>query len=163
MTAMNKIPPAGGAFLLAQIGAHAATRYGERVAALDLVPAQTGLLRLVAMEPGRSQQDVAGRLGVVPSKVVGLVDELESRGLLERRRSTTDRRHYELHLTDLGRRTMADVREVAMAHDADVTAALTDVERTQLVVLLQRVADQQGLLPGAHPGYRTLRVPRRAP
>lgn len=160
MTDGPRRPPAGSAFLLAQLGAHAAARYGERVAALDLAPAQTGLMRLVATEPGRSQQDLAAQLGVVPSKVVGLVDDLESRHLLERRRSTTDRRHYALHLTDLGREAMADIRTVAMEHDADITAALTGDERKLLVELLQRVADHQGLRPGVHPGYQTLRRTR---
>ena len=153
----NPIPPAGGAFLLAQLGAHATARYAERIAGLDLTPAQTGLLRLVAQEPGRSQQDLATLLGVVPSKIVGLVDSLESLRLVERRRSTTDRRNYALHLTDHGRATMADLRTVAMEHDRDITAALNDEERARLVELLQRVADQQGLRPGVHPGYQGLR------
>ncbi len=157
----DRIPPAGGAFLLAQLGAYAAARYGERIAILDLTPAQTGLLRLVMIEPGLSQRDLATRLGVGPSTVVALVDGLESRGMLERRRSPTDRRHHALHLTDRGTRTMAEVRTVATDHDADITAALDDDERRVLVGLLRRVADQQGLSPGVHPGYRTMR--RRAP
>jgi DNA-binding MarR family transcriptional regulator len=152
------IPEVGSAFLLAQLGAHATARYAERVARLGLTPAQTGLMRLVAIGPGLSQRDLAARLGVVPSKVVGLVDELESRGLLERRRSTTDRRNHALHLTDRGRETMAEVRVAAVEHDAEVTTALTDEERGVLAGLLRRVADQQGLRPGVHPGYRD---PRR--
>ncbi len=94
---------------------------------------------------------------------VGLVDGLESRGLLERRRSPADRRHHALHLTDLGGTTMADIRKVAMDHDAAVTSALDDDERRVLVELLRRVADQQDLTPGVHPGYRTLHRPRRTP
>lgn len=148
----------GAAFLLAQLGAHVAARYGERVAALDLSPAQTGVLRLVRTEPGLTQRDLATRLGVVPSTVVALVDGLESRGLVERRRSPTDRRQHALHLTDDGMRTMGEIRTVATDHDADVTAALDDDERRVLVALLRRVADQQGLSPGVHPGYAT---PRR--
>ena len=147
----------GAAFLLAQLGAHAAARYGERIADLDLTPAQTGVLRLVMTGPGLSQRDLATRLGVGPSTVVALVDELETRGLLERRRSPTDRRHHALHLTDAGTRTMAEVRTVAVEHDADLTAALDDDERRVLADLLRRVADQQGLTPGVHPGYRALR------
>ncbi|MBN9100162.1 MULTISPECIES: MarR family winged helix-turn-helix transcriptional regulator [unclassified Pseudonocardia] len=151
------LPPAGAAFLLAQLGAHAAARYGERVAALDLTPAQTGLLRLVMTEPGLNQRDLATRLGVGASTAVALVDGLESRDLLERRRGPHDRRLHALHLTDAGTRAMAEVRTVAMDHDADMTAALDDDERRTLVALLRRVADQQGLPPGVHPGYRALR------
>jgi DNA-binding MarR family transcriptional regulator len=146
----------GAAFLLAQLGAHAAGRYAEKVAELELDPPQTGVLHLVAREAGLSQQALADRLGVVPSRVVALVDGLEGRGLLARRRSATDRRSYELHLTDAGRALLGRLREVATAHERDVTAALGAEERAQLVDLLRRVADQQGLTPGVHPGYRRL-------
>jgi DNA-binding MarR family transcriptional regulator len=146
----------GAAFLLAQLGAHAAGRYAEKVAQLELDPAQTGVLHLVAREAGLSQQALADRLGVVPSRVVGLVDGLERRGLVERRRSATDRRSYELRLTGPGRDLMARLREVATAHEREVTAALDADERAQLVALLRKVADQQGLTPGVHPGYRRL-------
>jgi DNA-binding MarR family transcriptional regulator len=150
------LPPAGAAFLLAQLGAHAAGRFADRVARLDLSPAQTGLLRLVAQGPGRSQQALADQLGVAPSMIVALVDSLEAAGLLERRRSTSDRRNYALHLTPRGTRTLGEIREIAMSHENDLTAALTPDEHRQLTDLLQRVADQQGLTPGVHPGYRKL-------
>ena len=159
-------PPAGAAFLLAQLGAHAAGLFAQRVAVLDLTPAQSGVLRLVALKPGRSQQALADQLGVVPSKIVSLVDGLEDRGLLERRRGTSDRRHYALHLTERGTQTLADIREVAVHHEDDITAALDDAERRKLIQLLQRIADQQGLEPGVHPGYRNLGGagrPREAP
>jgi DNA-binding MarR family transcriptional regulator len=147
-------PPSGAAFLLAQLGAHAAERYAEKVAALDLDPAQTGVLHLIARSPGQSQQALADKLGVAASRVVALVDGLEGRGLLVRRRSATDRRNYELHLTPDGERLLGRLREVAIAHEKDMTTALTAEERGQLVALLEKVADQQGLTPGVHPGYR---------
>ena len=56
------------AFLLAQLGAYAAERFGERAAALDFTRPQAGLLRLISREPGLSQQAVAGRLGTPPSR-----------------------------------------------------------------------------------------------
>src|ERR1700710_1182705 len=114
----------GAAFLLAQLGAHAALRYAEKVAALDLDPAQTGVLHLIARDPGRSQQALAAQLGVAPSRVVALVDGLEGRGLLERRRSATDRRVHELHLTGQGDELLTRLREVAKVHEGDVTTAL---------------------------------------
>jgi DNA-binding MarR family transcriptional regulator len=149
-------PETGAAFLLAQLGAHAAGRYAEKVAALELDPPQTGVLHLLAREAGMSQQALAGRLGVAPSRVVGLVDGLEGRGLVERRRSASDRRSYELHLTAQGRDVLQRLRAVAKAHEDDVTTALSAGERLMLVELLRKVADQQGLTPGVHPGYRRL-------
>jgi DNA-binding MarR family transcriptional regulator len=162
MTASTEAPrPAGAgpartgsAFLLAQIGAHAAGRFAERVAVLGLGPADVGLLRLIAGEPGRSQQSLATALGVVPSRVVALVDGLERKGLVERRRSTADRRNYELHLTGEAMQVMSRMREVGSAHEQDMLSGLDAAERAQLAVLLGKVAAQQGLTPGVHPGYR---------
>jgi DNA-binding MarR family transcriptional regulator len=134
-------------------------RWAEQVRELDLDPPQTGVLHLIAREPGQSQQALAGRLGVAPSRVVALVDGLEARGLLERRRSTTDRRNYELHLTGEGERLLRRLAEVARAHEADLTTALGADDRRRLVELLRAIADQQGLTPGVHPGYRRLPAP----
>lgn len=148
--------PRGAAFLLAQLGAHAAGRFGERVGALGLAPPDVGLLRMIAAAPGRSQRSLAADLGVVPSRVVALIDALERKGLVERRRSTEDRRNYELYVSEDGRRALAGVRELATAHEDDLLAALDGAERTLLAGLLARVAAQQGLTPGVHPGYRAL-------
>jgi DNA-binding MarR family transcriptional regulator len=150
----GKARTGGVAFLLAQIGAHATERFAARVAALDLTPPQAGLLRAVAGQPGRSQQAVAEQLGIQPSRFVALVDDLERRGVLERRRNENDRRLYALHLTDTGERLMRDLGQVGLAHENDICSALSASERTTLRELLQRVADQQGLTPGVHPGYR---------
>ncbi|MFF2788992.1 MarR family winged helix-turn-helix transcriptional regulator [Streptomyces sp. NPDC058049] len=151
--------PRGAAFLLAQIGAHAAGRFAERVATLGLTPADVGLLRMVAGQPGRSQRALAEDLGVVPSRVVALIDVLEEKQLVERRRSAEDRRNYELHLTPEGRQALGAVSRAAAAHEDDLLAALDPAGRAQLLELLERVAAQQELTPGVHPGYRTLARP----
>jgi DNA-binding MarR family transcriptional regulator len=143
------------AFLLAQLGAEASARYAERVAVLELSPGHTGLLRLIAMTPGMNQQTLAGLLRVTPSKVVALVDELQAKGLMERRRNETDRRAAALYLTKAGEQMMAQVAAVAREHEFDVTTALTDAERCTLIELLGKIAQQRRLTPGVHPGYRT--------
>jgi DNA-binding MarR family transcriptional regulator len=146
--------PRGTAFLLAQVGAHAATRFAERISELGVIPADVGLLRMIATLPGRSQQSVAEEMGVVPSRVVALVDNLEGKGLVERRRNPQDRRNYELHLTADGTKVMTQMRRVGSAHEDDICAALDDEQRAQLAGLLEAIASQQGLTPGIHPGYR---------
>src|SRR5205807_2586245 len=88
---------AGAAFLLAQVGAHAAARFAARLAELTLVPAHAGIFRILSATPGISQQELAAALGTVPSRLVALIDELESRGLVQRREHETDRRSYALH------------------------------------------------------------------
>jgi DNA-binding MarR family transcriptional regulator len=145
------------AFLLAQVGGHAAARFAERLAQVDVVPAHAGVLRLVQASEGLSQQALGTQLHVAPSRLVALIDELEHRGLLERRNHPTDRRSYALHLTAKGRDVLKQIAHIAREHQQDLCAALDDHERQQLATLLQRIATQQGLTPGVHPGFRRLK------
>src|SRR5690349_3912201 len=149
-------PGPGAAFLLTQIGSHAAARFAERIAELDLTPPQTGLLRAVAVAPGQSQQALARLLGTPPSRLVALVDGLDERGLVERRRNPDDRRLHALHLTDAGHDLLRRIAEVGRAHNDAMCAALSTEERTTLTALLTRIAADHGLTPGVHPGYRHL-------
>ncbi|HEY8086749.1 MAG TPA: MarR family transcriptional regulator [Polyangiaceae bacterium] len=144
------------AFLLAQVGGHAAARFGEKLAALELTRPHAGVLRVIAARPGLSQQELATELSIVPSRLVSLVDELEEKGLVERRDHPEDRRVYSLHMTARGARAMADIGRVARAHEEALCKALSAEERAQLVRLLERIADEQGLTPGVHPGFRRL-------
>ncbi|MDH6680641.1 DNA-binding MarR family transcriptional regulator [Rhodococcus sp. LBL1] len=144
-------------FLLSQVGAFAAARFAERLEALALQPSDVGILRLIAMEPGLSQQALADRLNVGPSRVVVLIDGLEKKGLVARVRSVRDRRIYELQLADEGRAAMGRMRDVGAAHEADMAKALTNEERETLATLLNKIAASHELTPNVHPGYRTAR------
>ncbi len=156
----SKPKGAGAAFLLAQVGAHAAAKFGERLADLKLVPAHAGIFRILAERSGISQQSLATALGTLPSRLVALVDELESKGLLERRPHESDRRTYALHLTEAGRSTLQAIRRIAREHQQALLAALSDEEQEQLACLLQRVADQQLLIRRVHPGYASAHAGR---
>ena len=146
----------GVAFLLAQLGHHAAERFSDRIAALDLTPPHAGILRAVAAAPGRSQQALSTQLGLLPSRVVAFVDDLEDRGYLERRPNPDDRRQYALYLTAEGKELMGKVSRIARQHDRAITGGLSDSQRAELRELLATLAAQQGLTPGIHPGYRRL-------
>lgn len=152
------LPRAGAAFLLTQLGTHAAQVFAERIATLDLTPPQTGLLRAIAQQPGRSQQALAEQLDTAPARLVALVDGLEQRGVVERRRNPADRRLYAVHLTAAGDELMTEISRVAREHDDALFTALEPDERRLLRELLARVAADRGLTPGVHPGYRTLRA-----
>lgn len=151
------VPPATVAFLLSQLGAHSAKVFAEMLGAVDLRPPEAGLLRLIAATPGQSQQAVAAVLGTPPSRLVHMVDELERRGLVERRRNPNDRRHHALHLSADGERLLEQVAAIAAEHDDRLCAGLSAAERDQLRALLSRAAERQGLTSGVHPGYRALR------
>jgi DNA-binding MarR family transcriptional regulator len=146
----------GIAFLLTALGHDAATRFAEQMATIELSPPHAGILRTIAAEPGRSQQALSGRLGVLPSRVVAYVDELEERGYVERRRNPDDRRLHALHLTASGKRLLRKISALARQHEDTITAGLDDRQRGTLRELLGTLARQRGLTPHVHPGYRTL-------
>src|SRR3954452_3335596 len=105
-------------FLLAQLGTHAHRRLAERLAGLDLHPRHFGMLSHLAASEGRSQQALSIALRIHRSAVVALVDDLEHRGLVERRRDPVDRRAYTLYLTPPGRDVLADLERIAEEHEA---------------------------------------------
>jgi DNA-binding MarR family transcriptional regulator len=142
-------------FLLSQVGAHAAARFAEWLAPLDIAPAHAGILRVLRQADGVSQQALGEKLGVFTSRLVGLLDELEARELVERRQNPTDRRSYALYLTEKGRETVQKIDRVSNKQQDTLCAGLTQTERTQLAKLLRQIADEQGLRPGIHPGYRS--------
>jgi DNA-binding MarR family transcriptional regulator len=144
------------AFLLAQLGQHAADQFAERISALGLVPAQAGIVRAIAAAPGRSQQALSEQLGLLPSRVVSFVDDLERQGFVERRRNPTDRRLHALHLSGAGEELMRELSVVARQHEQAMTAGLSAADKSSLAELLSGIAARQGLSPGVHPGYRSI-------
>jgi len=153
-------PPGEGrdsaAFLVAQLGAHAASKFGERLKKLHLSSPQSGILWNLSFSPSITQRQLATRLRIVPSRLVALLDELESKGLIERRRNANDRRRHSLHLTEKGRATMKLIGEISRDHQKELLASLSQEEQKTLRELLQRVADEQGLTRGVHPGFSRL-------
>ena len=148
------------AFLLAQVGAHAASQFAERLSALQLSPPDAGILRLLRTTSGISQQELSARLGIHPSRLVAILDNLEQRGLVERRPNPDDRRLYSLHLTAVGGEMLNGIGKIGREHQDALLASLSLEERSLLGGLLQRIADQQGLTPGIHPGYQRLGRPK---
>jgi DNA-binding MarR family transcriptional regulator len=152
-------PPVNGdrapqtlAFLLSQVGIHASRRFAERIAAADLNPPLFRILNLVDAAEGRSQQAIGAAIEVPPSRMVALVDELEQRGLVERRPDPKDRRVRALFLTTKGRRSLARGREIAAQHEQELTRGMAPADRKRLVDLLQRIVDEQAIGKGVHPG-----------
>ena len=144
------------AFLLSQLGHRSASVFTDLIASIDLTPPHAGILRAIAAEPGRSQQALSGQLGLLPSRVVAYVDELEDRGYVERRRNPDDRRLHALYLTAAGKKVLTKIGELGRQHDRLLTAGLDARQRDILHQLLATIAEHQGLTPHVHPGFRTL-------
>lgn len=154
-TSAQAVPARGlsrrAGFLLVQLGTHRHRRFAERLAPFDLHPRHFGMLSQLAVNEGQSQQALSSALGIHRSAVVALVDDLEQRGLAERRRDPDDRRAYTLYLTRAGRELLAELERAADEQEAELLTALDGSERSQLISLLQRVAESQGLTAGVHP------------
>jgi DNA-binding MarR family transcriptional regulator len=150
------------AFLLTQIGTHAAKRFADRLAPLKLAPQHVGILRILNQAESQSQRQLATTLHMHASRLVALIDELETLGLVARQANGNDRRTYKLRITEKGRETLAAVGKIGHEHNNAICGSLNAEEREQLALLLQRVAEEQGLARGIHPGYSQLGKPGRA-
>jgi DNA-binding MarR family transcriptional regulator len=114
------------------------TRVAEVLASVGLTPALFALLNVLGAREGAIQQQLSSDMGVDPSAMVTLIDELEGADLAERRRRPGDRRAWQVSITAKGRRTLTRARRLATDAEDEVLGGLTGPERTQLLALLRR-------------------------
>ncbi len=145
-------PPRSVGFLLSQLGFVTSRGFVEALRPLGIDPREWTLLRFVAAAEGHSQQALAERLGIPPSRMVAIVDGLEEGGLMERRPDPDDRRIRALHLTRKGRSVLERAVQVAIEHELRLCAGLDEKEREQLIDLLHKLQEEQVPLRGVHPG-----------
>jgi DNA-binding MarR family transcriptional regulator len=105
----------------------------------EVSPGRVGILLLVESNPGVTQSRLARAVHLDRSTMVGVIDKLEERGLIERRRGE-DRRTNGLWLTRAGRTLLTRMKERIEQHERRVAARLTQAERGQLVVLLEKLS-----------------------
>ena len=147
-------PTAWPAYLLSQVGAHAACCSRTDWPPLKLTPPHARILRAIDEADGLSQQALGETLGVFPSRLVALLDEWRGAGW-SRPRQAGRPALLRLHLTDAGRRGVEADRSHPRQHQ-DHLPALDESEREQLAGYLRRIAEQQRLAPGIHPGWKLL-------
>jgi DNA-binding MarR family transcriptional regulator len=127
-------------FLLARMGHVAAKRFAERIAELGLTIRMWGALNVLDAEGTTTQQFLGKCTGIDPSSMVATIDDLEARGLVERRPHPSDRRAHALHITEDGREVLARGRRLARSAQEDLLAPLSAEERKTLHDLLLRLA-----------------------
>lgn len=112
----------------------------ETFARMKLRPAEFSVLAIIAETPGLKQSEIAEMLGVKRANFVALMDNLEKRGLAERRKAKTDRRSHSVHLTDEGSRFVRRMTAMWAEHENRLIERLggTD-ERDRLIELLDRL------------------------
>jgi DNA-binding MarR family transcriptional regulator len=114
------------------------TRTAEALESIGLTTALFALLNVLGTRDGAIQQELSAAMGIDPSAMVSLIDQLEAAGLAKRRPRPTDRRAREVVITPKGRRALKQARQLAVQVEDDVLGGLDDAERLQLLALLRR-------------------------
>jgi DNA-binding MarR family transcriptional regulator len=114
------------------------TRFAAALESVGLTTALFGLLNFLGGREGAIQQEIGSEMGIDPSTMVSLIDELETAGLAKRRPHPTDRRAREVAITPKGRRVLKRARRMANQVEDEVLTGLTAAERRQLLKLLRR-------------------------
>ena len=113
-------------------------RTAEALESLGLTTALFALLNVLGPHEGAIQQELGAAMGIDPSTMVSLIDQLEDAGLAKRRPHPTDRRAREVVITPKGQRVLEQARQLAMQVEDDVLRGLSGAERRQLLTLLRR-------------------------
>lgn len=106
-----------------------------QAAGLDLTSVQFAALDAIAQQPGIDQASLAGTIGFDRATIGGVIDRLESKGLVDRWVSDEDRRSRRLHLTAAGQRLLRASRPVVEALQGDILAPLSAKERAAFLAL----------------------------
>jgi DNA-binding MarR family transcriptional regulator len=114
------------------------TRTAEALNSIGLTPALFAPLNVLGAREGAIQQQLSSDMGIDPSALVKLINELESAGLARRQRRPGDRRAWEVSITPKGRRTLERAKRLVKQVEDEVLGGLTVADRRQLLKLLRR-------------------------
>jgi MarR family transcriptional regulator, lower aerobic nicotinate degradation pathway regulator len=130
--------------LLAKLGREAMRQFAEALKPTDLTPGHLTALHLLS---GRalSQQALCEAVGVDPSKLVGLLNDLEEQGLVVRRRHPADRRRHIVEISERGKKRLAAAERAAASVEERLLAGLDATQRDELHRLLSLVVDNTPL------------------
>ena len=110
------------------------------LAPLGLRPRHMVALTVLRDGGGSTQQALAGTLEMDGTNIVGLLNDLEAKNLIKRRRSPEDRRRHMVELTEAGATQLAAVEFALLAAEDEVLGALDDTQRETLYNLLHQAA-----------------------
>jgi DNA-binding MarR family transcriptional regulator len=127
-------------FLLKRLGWAVKDRVHEGYEAAGASPFHFTVLAVLDEGARETQATIADALGYDRSYLVGLLDELEERELIQRKRDPADRRRHIVRLTPAGKKTLAKLRALQASIDDDFLRPLSADERTTLHRLLHRLA-----------------------
>ena len=137
------------AFLLKRLGYAAKDQAMKSYEEAGLHPYHHAVLAVLDEGSRETQGAIADALGYDRGQLVGLLDELEERGLVERKRDPADRRRHIVRMTSDGKRALVKLRALARRLENDLLAPLDDDERAHLHALMLRLAQRH--LPACAP------------
>ena len=111
----------------------------ERLAPYGLKPVDFSVMSTIGHNPGVTSRQLCATLNLLPPNLVGLIQSLESRGLIERKPHPHDGRAVGLHATPKGQALMAQAERTATELEIEKTAKLTPAQRKTLLALLQKI------------------------
>lgn len=115
--------------------------YGRDLAQeAGLTAVQLRVLQIVAEKGHTTPTEIATRMGVSQATISVLLNKLQSYGLLERKKSATDRRQVDLCITDLGLNKVQAAPDALQQRYVAQFEALPDWEQSMIVSVLERVA-----------------------
>ena len=127
-------------YLLARLGWALKQRKLEAFEEAGENPYAHGVLCTLDESPRETQATIAEALGYDRSWLVGLLDELEADGLIERRRDPADRRRHLVTLLPAGKEKLQELRKLAKGVEEEFLAPLDDEHREALHDLLIELA-----------------------
>jgi DNA-binding MarR family transcriptional regulator len=134
-------------FLLALLGQQTTRHLRDALTAHDLKPRQFLILDLLAERGPIGQREFGETMAIDHSILVTMLNPLEADGLIERKRSGTDRRRHVVTITPAGKRRLASAAQAQREAEDALFADLTDPQRDQLREILIVLRDAHGAEP----------------
>lgn len=116
--------------------------FSQEARAVDVSPGRFATLMLIGRNPGISQTALAAANGRDKSTLTPILEDLERRGFILREKMKTDRRSYQLTLTDAGKKMLDQLTACAKRHDDNLDRIIGPKDRAKFLKILQKIATE---------------------